>query len=155
MSIIRSKEVSLSDIVGQSNLIVEVEFVKHYQEEVPIVNRAAQALPATVPPFIKKGCVFRIKGVLKNDGKIRVPETIQVPDENWRRFLSQHKEQYADGVSKSFTVDEYNTDVPDIENASILFLHHFQGTYELVARDAFESSEAREKIEMIMRSARK
>lgn len=150
MSIIRSKEVSLSDIIKESNLIVEVEFVKPYKEEVPVVSRSGEALATPVPPFIKKGCVFRVKGVLKNDGKIKVPDTIQVPDENWRRFLSQHKERYADGVSKSFTVNEYPTEVKSVEKASILFLYHFQDTYELVARDAFESSEAREKIEMIL-----
>ena len=154
MSIIRSKEVSLSDVIGQSNLIVEVEFVKRYKEEVPIVNRDDKASPPTpLPPFIKKGCVFKVKGVLKNEGKIKVPDTIQVPDENWRRFLSQHKERHAGGVSKSFTVDEYSTEVDAVEKASILFLYHFQDTFELVARDAFESNEAREKINMILGTA--
>jgi hypothetical protein len=152
MSIIRSSEVSLSNLIEESNLIVEVEFLKHYKEEVPIVNKyAKESPPKPIPPFIKKGCVFRVKGVLKNEGKIKVPETIQVPDENWRRFLSQHKEEYAGGVSKSFTIYEYTTEVDKIENASILFLHHFQDTYELTARDAFEDSTAKEKISMIMR----
>ena len=150
MSIIRSNEVSLSDIIKESNLIVEVKFVKPYKEEVPVVSRDPKASKEPIPPFIKKGCLFKVKGVLKNDGKIKVPDTIQVPDENWRRFLSQHKERYADGVSKSFTVNEYPTEVKKVEKASILFLYHFQDTYELVARDAFESSEAREKIEMIL-----
>lgn len=150
MSIIRSKEVSLSDIIAESNLIVEVEFVKPYKEEVPVASRDPKAPQTVIPPFVKKGCVFRIKNVLKNDGKIKVPDTIPVPDENWRRSLSQHKERYADGVSKSFTVNEYPTEVKSVQKASILFLYHFQDTYELVARDAFESSEAREKIDMIM-----
>lgn len=151
MSIIRSLEVSLSDVIGLANLIVEVEFVEHYREEVPIVRRTKEESPSEpIPPFIKKGCVFRVKGILKNEGKSKVPETIPVPDENWHRFYSQHKERYAGGVSKSFTVQEYNTEVKAIEKASILFLHYFQDTYELVARRAFEDGAAKEKISMIL-----
>jgi hypothetical protein len=154
MSIIRSAEISISELTEQSNLIVEVEFVKHFKEEVPIVNKSLkESPPKPIPPFIKKGCIFRITAILKNEGKIKVPETIQVPNENWRRSLSQHKEGHAGGVSKSFTIQEYTTEVDKIEKASILFLHHFQDTYELTARNAFEDSSAREKIDMIMGSA--
>jgi hypothetical protein len=151
MSIIRSIEVSISQLVEQSNLIVEVEFVKRFKEEVPIVDKSLKdSPPKPIRPFVKKGCVFRVRGILKNDGKIKVPEVIQVPDENWRRFLSQHKEEYAGGVSKSFTVQEYITGVDKIEKASVLFLQYFQDNYELAARGAFEDDTAREKIEMIM-----
>jgi len=151
MSIIRSLEVSLSTLIGQSNLIVEVEFVKRYREKVPVVNKSAKESPPwPVPPFIKKGCIFKVIHVLKNESRTEVPDTIQVPDENWRRFLSEHKEQYTGGASKSFVVQEYLTEVDKIEKASILFLDHFQGMYELTAQGAFENASAKEKIGMIM-----
>jgi len=88
--------------------------------------------------------------VLKNTAAIQVPPTIRVPKEEWRRFLSQHKERYANGPSKSFGVKQYTTDVPSMEQADILFLHHFQDSFELETQDSFESAAAREKIEMLL-----
>jgi hypothetical protein len=37
-----------------------------------------------------------------------------------------------------------------MKNADILFLHHFQGTFELEAKGAFESAAALEKITMLI-----
>jgi len=154
MSIINSKEVSLPYLIEESNLIVEVEFVKHYKENIAIAAKEPEGPPSKpIPPFVKKGYIFKVTGVLKNSGNIKVPETIQVPVENWRRSLSQHKERYANGVSKSFTVMEYSTEVDKIETASLLFLHHFQNNYELTTGGAFENGLAREKINMLLRSA--
>lgn len=89
-------------------------------------------------------------GVLKNTARIEVPNKIQVPNENWRRSLSQHKEQYAGGPSKSYSVPAYATDVPSPQKASILFLQHFQGMFDLAAKDAFEIAAAEEKITMLL-----
>jgi hypothetical protein len=147
MSIIKSIPVELSDIVKEANLIVEVECLEPFTEEVAIKS-ADPKVPA--PPFKKKGFVFRIKGVLKNTENIKVPQTIRVPREEWRRFLSQHKERYADGPSKSYGVKEYETEVDSMKNADILFLHHFQDMFELEVRGAFESSAALEKITMLI-----
>lgn len=102
------------------------------------------------PPFKKKGFVFRVKKVVKNPDKIDVPQTMRVPVEGWRRSLSQHKEQYAGGPRKSYGVRKYETEVSSMKNADILFLHHFQGTFELEARDSFESAEALEKIMILI-----
>ncbi|HEY5826288.1 MAG TPA: hypothetical protein VIT44_18085 [Cyclobacteriaceae bacterium] len=148
MSIIRYNELSISEMIEESTLIVEVELVGPFQEEVPIVNRDLKEGSA-IPPFIKKGHTFKVKNVLKNKGD-QLPEQINVPNENWRRSLSQHKEQHAGGPSKSFTVPEYKSDVKSIAKATVLFLNHFQGMYDLTAANAFENNAALEKINMLL-----
>jgi len=154
MSIIRYKELSISEVIEESTLIVEVEAIGPFQEEVPIVNREANSSSANpIPPFIKKGYTFKVKNVLKNKGD-QVPEAINVPNENWRRALSQHKEAHANGPSKSFTVPEYKSDVKSIAKATVLFLNHFQGMYDLTAATAFENKAALEKINMILHPAK-
>jgi hypothetical protein len=91
-----------------------------------------------------------VVGVLKNTARIIVPEEIHVPNENWRRSFSQHKEAHAGGKSKSYNVPTYPTEVTSIQKANILFLHHFQGMYELTARDSFENVDSEEKIKMLL-----
>jgi hypothetical protein len=149
MSIVRYNELSLSELIEESTLIAEVELTGSFQEEIPIVNRDSKVAGSSIPPFIKKGYIFKVKNILKNKGD-SVPEIINVPDENWRRFLSQHKETYANGPSKSYTVPEYKSDVKSITKATVLFLHHFQGMYDLTAAHAFESKAALEKINLIL-----
>jgi hypothetical protein len=150
MSIIRSTEMSVSELVKESNLIVQVKFLEFFQETVPVVDRSKDQTDQLIPPFIKKGCVFQVLGVLKNTARIIVPEKIHVPNENWRRSLSQHKEAYAGGKSKSYNIPTYATEVPSMQKAAILFLHHFQGMYDLTARDSFEDVTAEEKIKMLL-----
>ena len=150
MSIIRSTEVSLSELVEESNLIVKVNFVESFQESLPIIDKSEVRTAKPIPSFIKKGYVFQVVGVLKNTARIEVPNKIQVPNENWRRSLSQHKEQYAGGPSKSYSVPTYATDVPSPPKASILFLQHFQGMFDLAAKGAFEIAAAEEKIIMLL-----
>src|SRR5688500_292801 len=101
MSIIRYTPLELSEIVEESNLILEVKCTEPYTEEVAIKSDNPQA---PVPPFIKEGFVFSVLSVLKNTAAIVVPQTIRVPKEEWRRFLSQHKEAHANGPSKSYGV---------------------------------------------------
>jgi hypothetical protein len=143
--------VELSEIVKEANLIVEVECIEPFTEDVAVRSEDPK-VPA--PPFKKKGFVFRVNKVLKNPDKINVPQTIRVPKEEWRRSLAKHKEQYAGGVGKSYDVREYETEVSSMKNADILFLHHFQGMYELEAKNSFESVEALEKITMLMEAKR-
>jgi hypothetical protein len=150
MSIIRSTEISLSELVKESNLIVQVKFIESFKETVPIIDRSNAKTDKPLPPFIKRGCVFQVLGVLKNTARIVVPEKIHVPNENWHRSLSQHKEQHAGGKSKSYNVPTYVTEVPSMQKAAILFLHHFQGMYDLTARDSFEDAAAEEKIKMLL-----
>ncbi|NOT76791.1 MAG: hypothetical protein HOP08_17840 [Cyclobacteriaceae bacterium] len=147
MSIIRDRELSLSELIEESNLVVEVGFIKKYTEEVAVTRMDSFE---TFPPFIKKGNIFKVKGVLKNTAKITVPEEIKVPEENWRRSLSQHKEAVMNGPSKSYTVPEYKTEVKSISKAGILFLHHFQDMFDLTAKNAFEDLNSKEKITMII-----
>lgn len=147
MSIIKYTTVELSDIVQEADLILEVKCLEAFTEEVTIKSVDPNQPP---PPFVKKGFVFSVKNVLKNTARIEIPKTIQVPQEGWRRLLGQHKERYAGGVSKSYTVKKYETDVKSIKVADILFLHHFQGTFELEVKDSFESNEALEKITMLV-----
>src|SRR6478735_11340380 len=136
MSIIREKVLSLSEIVSGSNLVVEVEAVRSYEENVPVESvKGSQP----VPDFIKKGIVFRIKNVLKNTGEEMLPEFIHVPNENWRRSLSQYKEGYANGPSKSFAVNLYETSVSSMNDAEVLFLNRSQYVFSLTAKNSFES----------------
>lgn len=148
MSTIQYNEISISELIEESTLIVEVELVKPFQEEVPVINRDAKNT-SSIAPFIKKGHVFKIKSVLKNKGD-QVPDEINVPEENWRRALSQYKEKHANGPSKSFSVPEYKSDVKSITKATILFLNHFQGMYDLTAANSFENQAALEKINMLL-----
>lgn len=150
MSIMREKELSLQQLVEKSDLILEVEFVEEYTEKIMLESKDEPT--KKIPPFLKKGCVFRTGQVLKNGQGIAVPETIKVPNENWHRFLSQHKERYLNGPSKSYTIEEYITEVASMKEATVLFLYHFQGTYDLAARGAFESNANREKIEMLLKA---
>jgi hypothetical protein len=150
MSIIRSTEISLSELIKESNLILQVKFLESFKETVPVIDRSKDHTANSIPPFIKKGCVFQVLGVIKNTARISVPEKISVPNENWRRSLSQHKEEYTGGKSKSYTIPTYVTEVSSIQKADILFLHHFQGMYDLTARDSFENLAAEEKIKMLL-----
>lgn len=150
MSIIENTYVGLADIVNEANLILAVEFVEAFTEDV-VIKSVDPKLPP--PPFKKKGFVFTVKAVLKNTAKITVPQTIRVPKEEWRRSLSQHKEKYANGPSKSYEVKQYETEVDSMKNADILFLHHFQGTFELEVKGSFESVEAHEKITILIEAA--
>ena len=150
MSIIRSTEISLSDLVKESNLIIKVRFVALFTESLPVIDKLNDHTNKPIPPFVKKGCIFQVSGVLKNTARIEVPEKILVPRENWRRALSQHKEKHAGGTSKSFSVPAYITEVSSPQKAGILFLQHFQGMFDLTAKDAFESPAAEEKIVMLL-----
>jgi hypothetical protein len=149
MSIIKNIEVELSDLVKDSNVILEVAYAETFVEEVAVKSTDPKVSP---PPFKKQGVVFTVTNILKSDDKIEIPQTIRVPNEGWRRSLSQHKERYAGGVSKSYGVKEYKTDVKSMRNATILFLHHFQNSFELEGKNSFESVEARDKIMMLLKS---
>ncbi len=149
MSIIRYTDLSLKELLGKSSLVLEVSWLHSYQEEVPIIT-PDKNLPDSIPPFIKRGNVFTVKRILKNEEKISVPETIQVPNENWRRFFSQHKAQYLDAPNKSFGVEQYQSSLASIEQAGILFLRNTNTTYELAAAKAFEDrNKIGEVIELI------
>ncbi len=148
MSIIRDKEVSLATIVSDSNLIVEVECVDVFEEKVAIPSDDTKK---PVAPFIKKGFIFHVKGTWKNTTGSPVDYMIRVPHENWKRFFSQYKEAHANGPSKSFSVNSYKTEVSSFKEAKVLFLHAFQGTYQLVAKNAFEQLNKKEEIEALIR----
>jgi hypothetical protein len=151
MSITRSLELGLSKIVEESNLILEVKFIERFKQEIAIVNKDSKNPVKPVPAFVKKGCIFKTGTVFKNNTGIKViPETIEVPDENWRRLFSEHNEKYLKTADRAYTIKEYHTEVPSLEKAAILFLSHFQGMFELTAQGAFESLEAREKVEMLL-----
>jgi len=137
-------------MVKESNLILKVKFLELFKESLPVVNKLHDKTEKSIPPFIKQGCVFQVMGILKNTARIEVPEKIQVPHENWRRSQSQHKERYAGGPSKSYNVPTYITDVASLQKASILFLHYFQGMFDLMAKNAFESTAAEEKIKILL-----
>jgi hypothetical protein len=147
MSRITYTPVGLSDIVKDSNLIVEVKLIDSFSEEMIILNKNTDS---PVPPFIKKGFVFNVLTILKNTTESKIPQTIRVPNENWRRFFDQHKEQYADGPSRSYHIKEYITEVPSLKDADLLFLHYFQEVYELINKDAYESAAAREKVDILL-----
>jgi hypothetical protein len=146
MSRITNVSIELSEIVKESNLIVQVECIAPFTEEVTVKGIDPN------PPFIKSGFDFKVKNVLKNTGKINVPPVIRVPNENWRRRLADYKHTYGDGASKSYEIKEYKTDVQTMNKADVLFLHHFQDTFELEVRDAFESSDSIEKITILIDS---
>jgi hypothetical protein len=148
MSIIKHSPINLSEVVKESNLIVQVKCLKPFTEEVQTNQKNATS---TFPPFIKKGFVFSVQKILKNTtGNNAIPELIKVPDENWRRFMSQHLEHHANGPSRSYHVREYETEVSSIKHATILFLNYFQNMFDLTAKDSFESVASLEKIEMLM-----
>jgi hypothetical protein len=147
MSRITYSPVGLSEIVKDSNLIVEVQFVDSFSEEIPVENKESDA---PIPPFIRVGTIFNVLAVLKNTTESEIPKTIRVPNENWRRHRAEHKEQYANGPSKSYHIKKYTTEVPSLKEADLLFLHYFQGTYELITKDAYESRAAREKVDILL-----
>jgi hypothetical protein len=144
MSRITNVSVELDQVVKESNLIVQVECLAPFTEEITVKGIDPN------PPFIKSGFDFKVKNVLKNTGKINVPPVIRVPNENWRRSLADYKHIYGDGPSKSYEIKEYETDVPNIKKADILFLHQFQDSFELEVRDAFESMDAIEQIKILI-----
>lgn len=152
MSRITYREISLSEVIEDSNLVVEVKFIEHYQEEVAIAHKDPGAVSEKFPPFIKRGSVFKVIRVLKNTTKIKIPETINVPNENWRRFLGQHKELHLQAPSKSYTVPEYVSSLKTVAKASVLFLNYFQDLYEFTASNSWEDKAALEKIEMLIAS---
>lgn len=147
MSIIRNIDVTLETIVSTSNLIVEVEAVESYEERIPIPSDNTNK---ALPDFIKKGLIFRVKRVLKNTSTDPIPDLIRVPNENWRRRFSQHKEQYANGASKSFTVNKYASSVSSINDADILFLNRHLDNFSLTAHSSYESLDSIKKIEKII-----
>jgi hypothetical protein len=146
----KSSEVSLSELIEDANLIVKVKYVELFEESLSIVDRSRDQSESPLPPFLKKGCVFEIIETLKNTARIELPARIRVPNENWRRSMSQHKEKHAGGVSKSFNVPAYITEVTSLRKAEILFLQHFQGMFDLAAKDAFENLAAEDKIKMLL-----
>ena len=141
MSIIKHLEVTLNTLISESNLIVEVSYIEPFEEEVPIPDHSS------AKPFLKQGLVFQVKNILKNTEGYTVGSVIRVPYANWRRSFSQHKEFHANGPSKSFTVKNYNTSVPSMKDAEILFLHAFSTTYHLTAEQAFEWATMKKEIE--------
>jgi hypothetical protein len=151
MSIVRSLEISLSSLVEESNLIVSVQCLKPFREELNMNNQSLKELP----PFLKKGHEFKVIDVIKNKTGITIPEIIQVPDENWRRELANYRKKHFNDAERSFTVLEYNGEITNIKKASVLFLQHFQGMFELSAHNAFEQQAAVEKIELLLASRKK
>ncbi len=144
MSRITHIPVELGDLIKESNLIIEAEFVEPFTEEVIVKGIDPN------PPFIKKGSVFRVKNILKNSGKVSIPDIIQVPGEDWRRSLAQYKETYGGAPARSFEVKRYESEVPSIRKSNILFLHQFQNSFELTMRDSYESSDNLEKVTMLI-----
>jgi hypothetical protein len=153
MSVIQSQKISLTEVIEDSNIIIEVGWIKSYSEEITISLKGSTIASKAFPPFIKKGNVFLVRNILKNTSGVKLPESINVPDENWRRSLGQHKEKYLKGTGKSYTVKEYPTNVKRISGAALLFLHHFQDMYELTARDSFDDKTVIEKVVIIMQGA--
>jgi len=146
MSIIRNVDLTLETIVSSSNLIVQVQTVEPYEERIPITSDSNSALP----DFIKKGLIFRVKRILKNASENSIPELIKVPNENWKRYLSQHKERYANGPSKSFTVNSYKSKVSSMNDADILFLNRSLDNFSLTAHSSYESLDSLKIIEEII-----
>jgi hypothetical protein len=140
-------ELELSHVVKDSNIIVLVTYVEPFTEEVVVKTSDPTQF---VPVFKKEGIIFNVKSVLKNTDKIEIPKTIRVPKSDWRRSLNIHKEKYAGGISKSYNLMQYKSEVKSMKHADILFLHHFQQTFELLAKNSFESQEALEKVTMLI-----
>ena len=149
MSRIKFEIVELADLVKQARLILAVEYLKPFSDDV-MVQRIGSDVP--VPPFRKTGSVLRVKATLKNSDSIDLPETIHVPVEGWRRALSQHKERHAGGPSKSYTVKQYKTDLASMNDAGIVFLRDFQGSFELEAMGAFTSITALDQIKLLIKA---
>jgi hypothetical protein len=147
MSIIRYTEIDLTQLIEESNIIVEVQFVENFSELLPLSTSAGER---NLPDFVKKGCVFKIVSVLKNPDKIKIPDTIRVAEEQWRRSFNQHKETYGGGRSKSYDVKKYESDITALKKAEILFLYHFQGMYELTAKDSFVSKAVADKLSILL-----
>ena len=147
MSIIRNIDLTLETIVSLSNLIVEAETVEPFEELIPIPSDNKDRV---LPDFIKTGMIFKVKSILKNTSDNFIPALIRVPNENWRRRFSHHKERYANGVSKSFTVNKYISKVSSIKEAKILFLNCYSDDFSLTAHNAYELQDSLQKvIEMI------
>jgi hypothetical protein len=156
MGVARSLELGLQELMEESNLIVEVRFKERFKEEIGIADKNVKNTGRPLPSFIKKGCVFVVNKILKNNTELKgLPESISVPDENWRRLFSEHKEKHLKTPDRAYTIKEYHTDVTSLEKASIIFLSYFQGMFELTAQGAFESAEASEKIEMLLVSTKR
>jgi hypothetical protein len=149
MSIIRYTEIDLTQLIEESNIIVNVQFIENFSESLSINAIAGER---NVPDFVKKGCVFKVISILKNPDKLKIPETIQVAEEKWRRSFNQHKETYAGGRSKLYEVKRYESDVSTLKKAEILFLYHFQGMYELTAKDSFVSQAVADKLSILLGS---
>ncbi|MDB5257395.1 MAG: hypothetical protein JWM14_2090 [Chitinophagaceae bacterium] len=145
MSIIRHVVVTLITLISESNLIVEVRYVEPYEEEVPIPDHPS------AKPFLKQGLVFQVKDILKNSEDYAIGTTIRVPHADWKRSFSQHKEFHANGPSKSYSVKTYNSSVPSMKDAEILFLQAFHTSYDLAAEHAFEWADRRKQIEDLIR----
>jgi hypothetical protein len=156
MGVARSLELGLQELMEESNLIVEVRFKERFKEEIAIADKDAKNTGRPLPSFIKKGCVFIVNKILKNNTELKgLPENISVPDENWRRLFSEHREKYLKIPDRTYIIKEYHTEVASLEKASILFLSYFQGMFELTAQGGFESEEASEKIEMLLVSTKR
>lgn len=147
MSIIRNIELTLESVISSSNLIVEAKVVGPYEEYIPLVN---DINGKRLPDFIKSGLIFQVTRILKNTSTDAIPDTIRVPNENWRRSFSQHKEQYLNGPSKSFTVSIYNSEVPSMNDANILFLNRQGEDFNLTAKKSYESLDSLEMIKRII-----
>jgi hypothetical protein len=147
---LKTIEASLSKLVEDSNLILKVKFVSVFKESVPITDKQKDPSNTYIPPFMKQGCTFQVLSVLKNTARMEVPESVEVPNENWRRLLSKHKEKFAGGSNKSYNVPIYITEVPSLKKATIIFLNYFQGMFDLTAIDAFENEEGEEKVKMLL-----
>lgn len=141
MSIIKHQEITLNALISESNLIVEVSYIEPFEEEVAIPDHSS------VKPFLKQGLVFQVKNILKNAEGYAIESVIRVPHANWRHAFSQHKEFHANAPSKSFTVKNYNTSVPSMKDAEILFLNAFNANYDLTAEQAFEWVGMKKQIE--------
>jgi hypothetical protein len=150
MSLINYDPQSLTDIIEESNLILEGIFVGEFKEEILVKSADSTA----VPPFIKKGIVFQVNTVLKNDTRIQIPVSIQVPEEGWRRSLSQHKAKNG-ADDKLYTVKEYETEAPSFKAATILFLHYFQGIFELSTKGSYEIETIKGKLEPLLKQDQK
>jgi hypothetical protein len=148
MSIIRETYLTLVSVITESNVIVEVEFTGPFEEEMPVVLKDESL---TVPPFTKRGLIFRVKNVIKNTHKDPVDTFVRIPAENWKRSFSQHVELHANGPSKSYRVKTYKTTVPSFPEAAILFLHRFHNSYELTAKGSYESTASRRVIEKLIK----